>query len=588
MKAMIKKWVGLAIDSSKRFSVTIFFAFAYVIYKILVEEKFAANAADYYISLFMILMILSSGLIHVMFQGKQGSNKWFHLLGANLAAAALWGGYAYYHFSVYGIDFPMWFVLQVFVLGVSLCAGFAVFPFLRRPVLGNHLLRLTTNLAIAGLFSLVLLLGVAFILYTLYVLFSLPITRALYDFAIIVSHLVFPVIFLMMYPRYEWEQLGSEMTEEEAESICCHDSGDIQMVYRVVLNYIAMPLLLIYTVILYTYILSTLMAWEMPVNSYSYLVSFFLIVSLLTIYLLKGYEHHRNVFESWIHKSLGYFAVSLVLPTICMLYGMFVRIAYYGVTVPRYYIVLLGLFAIFALSLLFFLGKRAQSALVVAFVCTLFVSAFGYFSASEVTFRSQAARISKIVGEEAMVVRDQQVIGDSMSQLSYEEIRDLESSVHVIAYLGYLDRINPVLYDSVNYGYQYVNVFEGEEVAPVKKSATSENYIQYYYNQSESMYVASEVGDVWQLILLDHDMVVIPGFIRVESDGSSITVYNDKGLSVETIALPDLVSTGFGVREISIKDVSYQFMVMIDHAYISESTMDGAFRVIITVIKSDK
>lgn len=579
---MMKKWVGMAIDSSKRFSFTIFFAFAYVVYKILIEQALYGNQFGFYLSLAMVLMIFSSGLIHLIFHEVQGRRKWIKIFAANAAAGLLWGGYSMYHFRQLGGEFPAAFALQIFVIGISLCAGFAAYPFLRRPGLGGHLLRLATNLAIAALFSGVLFLGVAFILYTLYALFSLSILRALFDFGIIVSHFVFPVIFLMMYPRYEWEKTNLE--DEEAAAVSLHDSGDVQMVYRVVLNYIAMPLLLIYNVILYTYILSTMIQWEMPINSFSYLVSFFLVVSLLTIYLLKGYDHHRNVFESWIHKSLGYFAVSLVIPTICMLYGMFVRIAYYGVTVPRYYIVLLGFFSIYALALLFFLGKRAQSALVVSFVCALLVSAFGYFSAPEVTYRSQVAQMSKIVGQDVLRA-ESQVLSERMAELPYEDMRDLESSVHVIGFLGHLERLNPVLYDSVYYGNQYAKFIDLAATDASGESRNNDSYLQYYYNQSESMFVKTEASDAWQLILLDHDLVEIQGFVRVESDGSSIHLYSENGPAIERIELSDIIATGFGERDITIKGVEYKLMVMIDHAYIPESTMDGAFRVVITILK---
>lgn len=583
---MMKKWIGMAIDSSKRFSYTIIFAFAFVFYKVLIEQTLKTDDTWYYVSICMLLMILSSGVIHLWAQEWRGSRKWLKLLGANLAVSLLWVAYTYYNYQLYGNDIPDVLVLQVIVLLVSLLAGFSVYPFLRRPGLGTHLLRLATNLAIAGLFSLVLMLGVAFILYTLFVLFHVDIYRALYDVAIMISHFVFPVIFLMMYPRYLWEQRDPDLiSEDEKMNAEAHDTGDIQMVYRVVLNYIAMPLLLIYTLILYTYIVSTVISWEMPVNSFSYLVSFYLIVSLLTIYLLKGYETHRNVFEVWIHKSLGYFAVSLVIPTICMLYGMFVRIAYYGVTVPRYYILLLGFFALFALSMLFFLGKRAQSALVISFICVLLASGFGYFSASEVTFRSQVAQLTTIMGGDIALVTEDWDIDGVLSRISYEQKRVLESSVSVIVQLGYLPRINPALFDGRVYQYQYARYLDdGTNVAEI--DVKQENYLQYYYKEGSEVYFASQTNDVWQLILSDHETVEIPNLIRIESNASTLAVYSSDGVLVDNVELADLIPVGYGIRDLFVKDVNYKLMLMIDHAYIPESTMDGAFRVIVTIIKN--
>lgn len=580
---MIKKWVGMAIDSSMRFSFTIFFAFAFVFYRVLIEKSFSTDISRYYISVCMFFMVLSSGLIHLWVQERRGRRKWLQLPVANFAMSAFWVAYFYYNYRQYGSNIPDFLVLQVIVVIISLFAGFSVFPFLRRPGLGEHLLRLATNLAIAGLFSAVLMLGVAFILYTLFVLFHMDILVPLYDVAIIISHFIFPVIFLMMYPRYEWEKRDVEASNVD-QRVWHHDSGDIQMVYRVVLNYIAMPLLLIYTVILYTYIVSTLIAWEMPVNSFSYLVSFYLIVSLITIYLLKGYETHRNVFEVWIHRSLGYFAVSLVIPTVCMLYGMFVRIAYHGITVPRYYIMLLGFFSLFALGMLLFLGKRAQSTLVISFICLLLISGFGYFSASEVTFRSQVAQLTQVMGGDVAFVTEDRRIDGILSTIPYDQMRVLESSVSVIVQLGYLSRINPALFDGRVYQYQYAKYVEdGTDAA--ETAVKMENYLQYYYKEGSEVYFTSQTNDLWQLILLDHEIVEIPDFIRMESNGSTLAVYNDNGTLVDQVELADLIPVGYGIRELSIRDVNYKLMLMIDYAYIPESTMDGAFRVIVTIIK---
>ena len=112
-------------------------------------------------------------------------------------------------------------------------------------------------------------------------------------------------------------------------------------------DYVLTPTLLIYTVILYAYMLRILIQWKLPDGGVAYLVGGFVSVALLCR-LLQELLVKRNY--DWYYRFFPYVAVG---PLVLLWIGIARRIGEYGLTEMRIYLVavamLLTLFTIFLL-----------------------------------------------------------------------------------------------------------------------------------------------------------------------------------------------------------------------------------------------
>ena len=112
-------------------------------------------------------------------------------------------------------------------------------------------------------------------------------------------------------------------------------------------DYVLTPTLLIYTVILYAYMLRIIIQWKLPDGGVAYLVGGFVSVALLCR-LLQELLVKRNY--DWYYRFFPYVAVG---PLVLLWIGIARRIGEYGLTEMRIYLVavamLLTLFTIFLL-----------------------------------------------------------------------------------------------------------------------------------------------------------------------------------------------------------------------------------------------
>ncbi len=115
---------------------------------------------------------------------------------------------------------------------------------------------------------------------------------------------------------------------------------------QIAVDYILSPALVIYSIILYAYIARILFRWELPVGGVAYMVlSFFLIALLCYLFRLQIEKRH---FE-WFYKAFPAIAIP---PLILLWTGTLRRIGEYGITEPRFYLVLLAFLATIFVAML--------------------------------------------------------------------------------------------------------------------------------------------------------------------------------------------------------------------------------------------
>lgn len=172
--------------------------------------------------------------------------------------------------------------------------------------------------------------------------------------------------------------------------------GNHPLILKFFTQYVLIPLLLIYVVILYFYSAKILINWELPRGWVSYLVLAYSVVGILALLLV--YPLKLDAAKSWVKVFSKIFYYTL-LPLLVLLFtAIFTRILEYGYTEPRYFVLLLALW-LTSVVLYFILIKKSTIKFIPVslFFFGLFALIFPYLNTFSVAKRSQKNELSKIL-----------------------------------------------------------------------------------------------------------------------------------------------------------------------------------------------
>lgn len=261
----------------------------------------------------------------------------------------------------------------------------ATVPYFRRGELNGFwnynkalFLRIITTLFYSG----VIYLGIAMALGALNVLFDADIKgeRFAECFVIIVG--VFNTLFFLAGVPENFKNFN--------------DKNEYPKGLKVFTQFILLPLLTLYLVILYAYGTKIIVLADWPQGIVSYMVSVVSVLGILTLLLvypisLKG----ENV---WIRLVYKYYYIVLI-PLVCLLFlAVGMRIQDYGITINRYLIVLLGIWLLSVCVYFIAIGKNIKF-IPISLMIMLFCMSFGPWGVFSVSERSQINRLGNILSE---------------------------------------------------------------------------------------------------------------------------------------------------------------------------------------------
>lgn len=202
---------------------------------------------------------------------------------------------------------------------------------------------------------------------------------------------------------------------------------------KIFTQFVLLPLVTVYLVILYMYMGKIIILWNLPVGWVSYLILCFSIAgifSLLLIYPIRNYEENR-----WIRVFSKSFYIAL-LPLIILLFvAILTRLFEYGITEKRYFVFVLACWLTF-IALYFLISKTKNIKIIPITLCLLcFITSFGPWGAFAVSQRSQMNRLEKILTANKILV-DGKI--KPLEKSAYEKISDndegnVSSIVHYLA-----------------------------------------------------------------------------------------------------------------------------------------------------------
>lgn len=332
-------------------------------------------------------------------------------------------------------------------LTLYLCFLFIPY-FPRKDQFEMYIISILSSLFITVLYSLVLYGGLSAILFTVDKLLGIQILGKVYYYTWLLVVFIFAVSYFLS---------GIPLKDKT------FSPKAYPKLLKILLLYIVMPLLTVYTIILYIYFGKIIISMQWPVGLVSHLVLWYSVIVTIVLFLITPILEENN----WACKFLK-FTPKLLLPLLLMMFiSIGIRINAYGVTERRYYIVILALW-IFCI-MLYFSFTRGLKNIIIPFTLSIIalVSVFGPISSFSISKYSQNKRLEKIL------IQNNMLKDGSIQRNSDVPKQDKANISSILDYFNRNHNLNEVKYvpagfkmEDINnvFGFSYENsIYESPE-----------------------------------------------------------------------------------------------------------------------------
>ncbi|HRZ97756.1 MAG TPA: DUF4153 domain-containing protein, partial [Paludibacter sp.] len=344
-KISLKEWGDKIQSVALRFTFPVFFIIGLsVLFFIQINQKDADIKERLWI-FFGLAIPLS---IAVTLFSEDYKNKMLRA-GLNLLATAI--------LVIYAFTMPAklfeYHYYQVITLGIVFSLSSFVVSFFRKESdISFWEFSKTTvlQLIIAFIFSQVLMLGLSLAILSLDKLFNINISEKVYgNLAVICYALFAPIYFLANVPD-EFEKRKQEFRYDKF--------------LKMLGLYIMLPILALYTIILYVYAIQIVAKWELPNGWVTWLVSVLALGGFLCMMIVFPLRLQANKIAVFVSR---FFPVILFPLIILMTVGIFRRFDDYGLTINRAYVFLLNFWLYGICIYLFITQSRHLKCIVITF-----------------------------------------------------------------------------------------------------------------------------------------------------------------------------------------------------------------------------
>ncbi len=291
--------------------------------------------------------------------------------------------------------------------------------------------KVCTRIILSGTYAVVLWAGLAIALAALDKLFGVDIPGKRFGELWVFINGVFTTWFFLA---------GVPNVTDDPENVTEYPKG-----LKILSQYILLPLVLVYFVILYTYLGKVLLAWDWPQGWVSRLILGFIatgITSLLLVHPIK--DRPENV---WMDRAAKWFYVIILPLTVMLFLAVWQRVSEYGITEGRY----LGLATVVWLCITapYFIFSRKKNILFFtsSLCAVVFAISFGPWGMFTVSEASQVNRLKELLTEQHILVDGK--IRSSHDSVSSGVLRQLISIVDYLSEVHGFEAIQPWFTESL-------------------------------------------------------------------------------------------------------------------------------------------
>jgi Domain of unknown function (DUF4153) len=208
---------------------------------------------------------------------------------------------------------------------------------------------------------------------------------------------------------------------------------------KIFTQYVLLPLVVVYVLILYAYITKIIVEWDWPKGWVANLILGFSVTGLFSLLLV--YPIRERMENVWMKRfARAYYMAEIPLVVVLML-AAWRRVEEYGITENRFLVVVLG-FWLAGLVLYFLASKSASIKVIPSSLCALaFLFSFGPWGAFQVSEHSQIRRLEALLGDAGVL--QQGKAARTSKAVKFEQAREISSIVRYVYQVHGLSVIQP-------------------------------------------------------------------------------------------------------------------------------------------------
>lgn len=321
---------------------------------------------------------------------------------------------------------------------------------------------------------------------------------------------------------------------------------------KVFTQYVLIPLVTIYLIILYAYLAKILLDWDWPKGWVGYLVLGFSTAGIFSLLLVWPV---RNLTENiWINKYTKWFYVSLIPLIVLLFFAIARRIDEYGLTERRTLVVVLAVWLTGIVA--YFLVSKSKSIKVIPISLAAIAVAlcFGPWSVSDISKNYQLNLLEQKLVQNNILVNG--VIHPASTQPSFDERKNISS---IVKYLV------------ETHGASVLQPWFSSPIDSLKSSDTLN-----YYQQNTTRSIVAAMG-----------ILYVEEWEKIDNEGSFyITGDVQKGFSINdyTHYLKNIECTQQdSVKTMTIENITYEISLSPTNNIISLSQKSFGKQNIVTV-----
>ena len=469
---------GKAQSAFKRFPITLIWAICGTLFTIWVVDSPRGTDIDNRTNIILTFILGVSWLIGAQFFVEQLKNpkKAFWLKPVLVVLLVLF----YWHLPEVDTfdDNPIYLVrFFLFLIAGHLFVLFAPFLFKwNKNAYWNYLKSAGFAIVRSAFFSGVLYLGLVLALFAIDALFNVHVNGDVYfQLFLFCLGVVNTWIYLSDFPRNIHQQQEIEFNKA----------------LEVFVKYILIPLVMLYLVILYAYSLKILVQWELPKGWVSYLVTALAFLGLTVQVIINPVQ--KSV-KAWTINRFYPWFYALMLPLLILLFvAIFRRVADYGITENRYFVMVLAFWILGMTLYLLFSQKKSLLILPFSLFVLAILASFGFWSASSVSLKSQTKQFQEVY--ENVLQNNKLATSDEYAQLrsilDYLNERKSVEALNTVTGIEIMEIFKDTITDDEKKGmYVWFDNYKvldslGIALAPNEKDNNYRNgdYYNYYANR---------------------------------------------------------------------------------------------------------
>ena len=376
IKENLKKLLSHFKSGFERFPITIILAFVHFIITVYIAEVRSFQSDEFIeIDLLLFGSIFITGMCEIIREKYfYEKNRW--LVRGIYSVITFVPSIIFYVEYLRTNDYYNIYYFALIPISIIL---FVLIPILNRENKEKYLQSEFSDFIITYIFALVLFIGIGIVLTTVNYLFFK--SRSFFIFR------------LTMYSSwFIAEVLGASLflsllkkTDDDLENY------EFPSIFNLLIKFVIIPLIAIYTGVLYIYMAKTVISMQLPKGLISHLVLWYTAFSVVIMILITPFTQNDKFLRNFTNY-FPYFSIPLIFAS---LFALFQRIYQYGITEKRYYVLILIFWLLFCMIL--FIRKMNITGIFISLIACVVIAVYTPFSAKSVSNFSQKERLKRML-----------------------------------------------------------------------------------------------------------------------------------------------------------------------------------------------